>query len=195
MESATQPETPPRPPATAPPADEPRQPRRSRSTARSTARVIRDGRDRLARARSPRRSPACAPRSPPGRRSASPAARAGSSACATGSSPTRTGSTTLMQEETGKVRADAALEAFYCLDAINFWCEQGPKFLADEIVSPHNPLLQGQAGEDRLPAVRRRRDDQPLELPGDPLARRRDPGADGRQRGRDQALRDHAADR
>ena len=48
----------------------------------------------------------------------------------------------LMQEETGKVRADAALEAFYCLEAINFWCDQGPKFLADEIVSPHNPLLK-----------------------------------------------------
>ncbi len=48
----------------------------------------------------------------------------------------------LMQQETGKVRADAALEAFYCLDAINFWCDQGPKFLADEVVSPHNPLLK-----------------------------------------------------
>ncbi len=47
-----------------------------------------------------------------------------------------------MQQETGKVRADAALEAFYCLDAINFWIDQGPKFLADEIVSPHNPLLK-----------------------------------------------------
>ena len=48
----------------------------------------------------------------------------------------------LMQEETGKVRADAALEAFYVLDAINFWCDQGPKFLADETISPHNPLLK-----------------------------------------------------
>ena len=48
----------------------------------------------------------------------------------------------LMQEETGKVRADAALEAFYCLDAINYWCQEGPKFLADEAISPHNPLLR-----------------------------------------------------
>ena len=101
----------------------------------------------------------------------------------------------LMQQETGKVRADAALEAFYCLDAINFWVDQGPKFLADEIVSPHNPLLRAQAGEDRLPAVRRRRLHQPLELPGDPLARRRAAGADGRQRGADQAVGAHAADR
>ena len=48
----------------------------------------------------------------------------------------------LMQEETGKVRADATLEAFYVLEAINFWCDRGPKFLADETVSPHNPLLK-----------------------------------------------------
>ncbi|MDX6583646.1 MAG: hypothetical protein QOI10_2830 [Solirubrobacterales bacterium] len=48
----------------------------------------------------------------------------------------------MMQEETGKVRADAALEAFYILDAINFWCSQGPGFLADETISPHNPLLK-----------------------------------------------------
>jgi acyl-CoA reductase-like NAD-dependent aldehyde dehydrogenase len=48
----------------------------------------------------------------------------------------------IMQEETGKVRADAALEAFYCLDAINFWCDQAPKYLADELISPHVPLLR-----------------------------------------------------
>ncbi len=49
----------------------------------------------------------------------------------------------IMQEETGKVRADAALEAFYCLEAINFWVDQGPGFCADEKISPHNPLLRG----------------------------------------------------
>ena len=48
----------------------------------------------------------------------------------------------LMQTESGKVRADAALEAFYLLDAINFWCERGPGFLADESVTPHVPLLR-----------------------------------------------------
>ena len=48
----------------------------------------------------------------------------------------------LMQQETGKVRADATLEAFYCLEAINFWCDQGPDFIADEIISPHNPLMK-----------------------------------------------------
>jgi acyl-CoA reductase-like NAD-dependent aldehyde dehydrogenase len=48
----------------------------------------------------------------------------------------------LMQQETGKVRADATLEAFYCLEAINFWLDRGPKWLADETVPPHNPLLR-----------------------------------------------------
>jgi acyl-CoA reductase-like NAD-dependent aldehyde dehydrogenase len=48
----------------------------------------------------------------------------------------------MMQEETGKVRGDAALEAFYCLDAINFWTDQGPKMLADEVITPHSPLLR-----------------------------------------------------
>ena len=47
-----------------------------------------------------------------------------------------------MQAESGKVRADAALEAFYLLDAINFWCDRGPGFLADESVTPHVPLLR-----------------------------------------------------
>jgi acyl-CoA reductase-like NAD-dependent aldehyde dehydrogenase len=47
-----------------------------------------------------------------------------------------------MQEESGKVRADSALEAFYLLDAINFWCERGPRWLADEIVPAHVPLLR-----------------------------------------------------
>jgi acyl-CoA reductase-like NAD-dependent aldehyde dehydrogenase len=47
-----------------------------------------------------------------------------------------------MQEESGKVRADAALEAFYLLDALNFWCDRGSRWLADEIVTPHVPLLR-----------------------------------------------------
>ena len=47
-----------------------------------------------------------------------------------------------MQDESGKVRADAALEAFYLLDAVNFWADRGPRFLADEIVTPHVPLLR-----------------------------------------------------
>ena len=49
------------------------------------------------------------------------------------------------------------------------------------------PAAEVQAGEVVYRPVRRRRLHQPLELPGDPLARRRDPRADGRQRGADQA--------
>ena len=48
----------------------------------------------------------------------------------------------LMQEETGKVRADAALEAFYVLDAINFWCDQGRSSSPTRSSRPHNPLLK-----------------------------------------------------
>jgi betaine-aldehyde dehydrogenase len=48
----------------------------------------------------------------------------------------------IMQDESGKVRADAALEAFYCIDAINFWVHEGPRYLADEVITPHNPLLR-----------------------------------------------------
>jgi acyl-CoA reductase-like NAD-dependent aldehyde dehydrogenase len=47
-----------------------------------------------------------------------------------------------MQDESGKVRADATLEAFYLLDAINFWCDRGPGYLADESVTPHLLLLR-----------------------------------------------------
>jgi acyl-CoA reductase-like NAD-dependent aldehyde dehydrogenase len=48
----------------------------------------------------------------------------------------------VMQAESGKVRADSELEAPYLCDAINFYCERGPEFLADETVSPHNPALK-----------------------------------------------------
>jgi betaine-aldehyde dehydrogenase len=48
----------------------------------------------------------------------------------------------VMQAETGKVRADAALEAFYCIEAINFWVDRGPEYLADETITPFNPLLR-----------------------------------------------------
>jgi acyl-CoA reductase-like NAD-dependent aldehyde dehydrogenase len=49
----------------------------------------------------------------------------------------------VMQAESGKVRADAALEAPYLEDAINFYGEYGEGFLADEDLRPHLPLLRG----------------------------------------------------
>jgi acyl-CoA reductase-like NAD-dependent aldehyde dehydrogenase len=50
--------------------------------------------------------------------------------------------TDVMQEESGKVRADAALEVPYLCDAINFWGTRGRRYLAEETPSPHQPLLR-----------------------------------------------------
>jgi acyl-CoA reductase-like NAD-dependent aldehyde dehydrogenase len=46
-----------------------------------------------------------------------------------------------MQAETGKVRADATTEAIYLTDLINFYGSKAAKFIGDESVRPHSPLL------------------------------------------------------
>ena len=46
-----------------------------------------------------------------------------------------------MQEETGKVRGDAAAEAVYLTDLINFYGSKADKFIGEEKVRPHSPLL------------------------------------------------------
>jgi len=46
-----------------------------------------------------------------------------------------------MQRETGKVRADASNEPTYLADTINFYGTQAPKFIGEESVRPHSPLL------------------------------------------------------
>jgi acyl-CoA reductase-like NAD-dependent aldehyde dehydrogenase len=46
-----------------------------------------------------------------------------------------------MQRETGKVRADATTEAIYLTDLINFYGNKAEKFIGDESVRPHSPLL------------------------------------------------------
>ena len=46
-----------------------------------------------------------------------------------------------MQAETGKVRADATTEALYLTDLINFYGTKAGKFIGDESVRPHSPLL------------------------------------------------------
>jgi betaine-aldehyde dehydrogenase len=46
-----------------------------------------------------------------------------------------------MQAETGKVRADASNEVPYLVDAINFYGKRGAKFIGEESVRPHTPLL------------------------------------------------------
>ena len=98
-----------------------------------------------------------------------------------------------MQRETGKVRADASNEPVYLADTINFYGARAAEFIGEESVRPHSPLLQSKKLRGPVPAAPGRRHHQPLELPADPLARRRDPGAAGGRRGRHQALRVHAA--
>jgi acyl-CoA reductase-like NAD-dependent aldehyde dehydrogenase len=46
-----------------------------------------------------------------------------------------------MQRETGKVRADASNEPTYLADTINFYGKGAAKFIGDESVRPHSPLL------------------------------------------------------
>jgi acyl-CoA reductase-like NAD-dependent aldehyde dehydrogenase len=46
-----------------------------------------------------------------------------------------------MQAETGKVRADAGGEAVYLTDTINFYGKKASKFIGDDKLRPHNPLL------------------------------------------------------
>jgi acyl-CoA reductase-like NAD-dependent aldehyde dehydrogenase len=53
--------------------------------------------------------------------------------------------TDLMEAETGKVRQDAGAEVPALADAINFYGSNSGRFLADERVGAHNPLLKAKA--------------------------------------------------
>ncbi len=46
-----------------------------------------------------------------------------------------------MQRETGKVRADASNEPVYLADLINFYGARAARFIGEEAVRPHSPLL------------------------------------------------------
>jgi acyl-CoA reductase-like NAD-dependent aldehyde dehydrogenase len=46
-----------------------------------------------------------------------------------------------MQRETGKVRADAANEPAYLADLINFYGANAARFIGEESIRPHTPLL------------------------------------------------------
>jgi acyl-CoA reductase-like NAD-dependent aldehyde dehydrogenase len=48
----------------------------------------------------------------------------------------------VMQAETGKVRADAEIEAPFICDAINFWGERAERFLAEETPPSHSPMFK-----------------------------------------------------
>jgi acyl-CoA reductase-like NAD-dependent aldehyde dehydrogenase len=50
--------------------------------------------------------------------------------------------TDVMQAESGKVRADAALEVPHLCDMINYYAARGEEYLADEEPSPHLPLMR-----------------------------------------------------
>src|SRR3954453_9664307 len=47
-----------------------------------------------------------------------------------------------MQRETGKVRGEAAGESVYVTDLINFYGKKGAKFIGDEKVPAHSPLMK-----------------------------------------------------
>jgi acyl-CoA reductase-like NAD-dependent aldehyde dehydrogenase len=46
-----------------------------------------------------------------------------------------------VQAETGKVRGDISAELFYVTDLINFYGTKAAKFIGDETVRPHSPLI------------------------------------------------------
>ena len=46
-----------------------------------------------------------------------------------------------MQAETGKVRGDTSAELLYLADLINFYGSKAAKFIGEESVRPHTPLL------------------------------------------------------
>ena len=48
----------------------------------------------------------------------------------------------IMQAETGKVRAEAGSEVIYLTDLINFYGKKGKKFIGEEKVSAHSPLMK-----------------------------------------------------
>ena len=98
-----------------------------------------------------------------------------------------------MQAETGKVRGESGGETVYLADLINFYGKKAEKFIGEEKVPAALAADEDQEAAGPVPALSGGRRDQPLELPADPLARRRAARAAGRRRGRDQALRGHPA--
>ena len=72
----------------------------------------------------------------------------------------------LLVKENGKTREDALLaELWYVCDALGFWAKKAPKYLADERIKTHSPLLLGKKVIVRYRPARRGRRDRPVELP------------------------------
>ena len=93
------------------------------------------------RRRSPRPWPASAPTRPSGRRSGSRAATTGSASCATGSSTTSSGSPTRCRPKPARCAATSRIDLVYVADLINFYGTKAAKFIGEETVRPHSPLV------------------------------------------------------
>ncbi len=93
-------------------------------------------------------------RSPHGLRSGSTGARRSCSRRVDGWSQTARPWSTRSSSETGKTREDAQLaELFFVADAFGFWAKRARKYLADERIRPHSPLLLRQEDVRALPPV------------------------------------------
>ena len=80
-----------------------------------------------------------------------------------------------MQRETGKVRGEAAGESVYLIGPDQLLRQEGRKLHRRREGPRALAADEGQEAQGPVPALSRRRRDQPLELPADPLAGRRDP--------------------
>ena len=70
--------------------------------------------------------------------------RGDATSCGTGWSQNRDRVIDVLVKENGKTREDALLaEMFYVCDALGFWAKKAPKYLADERIKTHSPLLLG----------------------------------------------------
>ena len=105
----------------------------------------------------------------------------------------RTRSPTRCRPRPARSAARPRTEVVYLGDLINFYGKKADKFIGDETVPAHSPLMKAKKLKVTYRPFPRRRRHQPLELPPDPFPRRRDPRAPGGRRSRDQALRGHPA--
>ena len=152
-----------------------------------------DAARRRARARGRGRWRACGPTSPSGRRSATRGRARWLYKLRDWLLDHQDEIADTMQAETGKVRGESGGETVYLADLINFYGKRAEKFIGDEKVARALPADEDEEAARPVPPLPGGRRDQPLELPADPLARRRASRAAGRRRGGDQALGGHPA--
>ena len=142
---------------------------------------------------SPRPSPGSAPTRPSGRRSGSRAATTGWASCATGCSTTTSGCSTRCRRRPARSAPTPPTSSAYLADLINFYGTKAAKFIGEESVRPHTPLLAAKKLRVQYRPYPVVGVISPWNFPLVAGARRRDPGPAGRRRGRRQALRVHAA--